>query len=216
MAWRLAYSLEELRDEVNARWPNRNKASDGTIGDASHAATPSDHNPNAAGVVCAFDITNDPVNGPSAQYLFDTIRANPQLDAKYIIANRQIASRTHGWTARSYTGSDPHTSHIHVSVGVGSDGQSVEPYDDRNPWLSSIPSPEPSKGNEKVLHLIVGTKDGKWWLTDWITKRYVQTPAEAAQIIVSTVKTGGSIEQNGSNGPVTYDQAVVDAIPVAD
>ena len=33
-----------------------------------------------------------------------------------------------------------HTSHVHVSVGVGSDGKSVQPYDDTNAWDIGIGS----------------------------------------------------------------------------
>lgn len=141
MAWRLAYSLDELRREVNARWPNRSTVSDGTIGNPAHQAEASDHNPNAAGVVCAFDITNDPANGPDIGALADELLANIHPDAKYLIWRSTIASARYGWVRRPYAG-DPHTSHLHVSVGVGPDGQSVQPYDDRTPpWLQSQPQP---------------------------------------------------------------------------
>lgn len=36
MSWTLAPSLARLLDEVNRRWPNRDKRSDGTIGDRAH------------------------------------------------------------------------------------------------------------------------------------------------------------------------------------
>lgn len=78
------------------------------------------------------------------------------------------------------------------------------------------PSPTPPQEDEDLpLHLVVAKNgDGRWWLTDWITKRYISSPDQAAQIIFSTVATGGKIEQNGQNGPVVYDKATVDATPV--
>lgn len=54
---------------------------------------------------------------------------------KYVIWNKQIWSRaraSEGW--RRYTGSNPHTQHMHVSVGRGPDGQSTGPYDDNSAW----------------------------------------------------------------------------------
>ena len=73
MSYRIAKSLGLLAATVNAAAPNRSKASDGWIGDASHAARKSDHNPNRTpgdgipdGVVCALDITHDPANGCDA------------------------------------------------------------------------------------------------------------------------------------------------------
>lgn len=139
MAWRPAHSLEVLRDEVNARWPNRDKASDGVIGDAAHAATASDHNPNQYGVVCAFDITHDPANGPDGAVLAEMLRVNQHPDVKYVIWDHRLFSR-YGATPfqwRPYSGADPHTNHVHVSVGVGPDGHSAQPYDDLTPpWLT--------------------------------------------------------------------------------
>lgn len=122
--WRLAKSLEQLRAQVNEAYPNRSKASDGTIGDAAHAATASDHNPNPQGVVCAFDITNDPRNGLDAHTLADRLRTNRHPDLKYIISNSRITGAWTGWNWWAYTGVNPHSSHVHISVGEGPDGQS--------------------------------------------------------------------------------------------
>lgn len=134
MSWRLARSLETLRDQVNAAYPNRSKVSDGTIGDSAHAGTASDHNPNAQGVVTAMDLTHDPAHGFDAHATADRLRQNRHPDLKYIISNRRIAGAWSNWQWQNYSGVNPHDKHIHVSVGVGDDGQSRPPYDDTNKW----------------------------------------------------------------------------------
>ncbi len=134
MGWRLANSLVKLRDQVDAAYPNRAKASDGSIGDAAHQRVPSDHNPNAAGVVTALDITHSPQTGFDAHALANRLQSTRHPDLKYIISNRRIAGDWTGWGWAGYNGSDPHTNHIHISVGRGDDGKSVEPYDDTNAW----------------------------------------------------------------------------------
>lgn len=134
MVWREALSLVTLLKQVNLAYPNRNKASDGAIGDAAHAATASDHNPNPAGVVCARDFTHDPSHGFDAHALADRLLANRHSSLKYIISNGRIAGAWTGWKWTKYSGSDPHDTHIHISVGVGEDGQSEQPYDDTTPW----------------------------------------------------------------------------------
>jgi hypothetical protein len=148
MVWRLAKSLEQLRSQANALWPNRSKASDGTIGDAAHAASASDHNPNDLGVVCAFDLTYDPANDVDCAAIAEAVRTNPHPDLKYLIWDHRMFSAyarapyaPFEW--RPYTGADPHTNHIHFSVGVGTDGRSVEPYDDETPWTLTAPAPSP-------------------------------------------------------------------------
>lgn len=139
MPWRLADSLEVLRDEVNERWPQRSRASDGTIGDAAHASTgsASDHNPwitdaDGIGVVRAFDITSE---GIDADWLAEHLRAlgageDPRLgDSGYVIWSGRIASVRDGWVWRPYDGADPHTSHIHLSVT-----RDPAHFDDTHPW----------------------------------------------------------------------------------
>ena len=45
MSWRVADCLEILKAEVDERWPERDTASDGAIGDERHQQDPtSDHN----------------------------------------------------------------------------------------------------------------------------------------------------------------------------
>lgn len=140
MSWRLARALEVLRAEINAIAPGRSKASDGTIGDQAHARDASDHNPNAADVVCAADFTHDPSHGADMGRISERIRTHRHPALKYVIFNRRIASASSGWAWRPYTGSNPHDKHMHVSVGTGPDGKSVGPYDDTSPWgLTSNP-----------------------------------------------------------------------------
>lgn len=123
--WRVALALKALRRQVDARVPARNKASDGTIGDAAHATRDSDHNPwvldGATGVVTAMDITHDPAHGCDAGCLAETLRQSRDRRLKYIISNRRIASAVPkgsvpAWTWRAYTGVNPHNKHCHISV----------------------------------------------------------------------------------------------------
>lgn len=134
MTWRLAKSLNTLRDQINAQYPGRNKSSDGTIGDAAHASRSSDHNPwvrdGATGVVTACDISHDPANGVDAGVFANLLVASRDPRIKYIIWNRQIvSSETSPWQWRRYTGSNPHNKHVHISVK-----SSKALYDDDRPW----------------------------------------------------------------------------------
>jgi hypothetical protein len=132
--WRVAKSLLTLRATVDAAWPRRNKASDGTIGDASHAARDSDHNPwvkdGLIGVVTAIDITHDPVSGADANGIVAALVASRDRRIKYIIWNRQIInSSVSPWIWRTYRGRNPHTGHFHVSVS-----SSKTLFDDTASW----------------------------------------------------------------------------------
>ena len=135
MSWRVARSLDTLLAEVNAAAPNRSKVADGSIGDTSHQARPSDHNPNSAGVVRARDFTHDPAGGLDAGQLAEHVHrlgitGHPALGpGAYVIWSRRIASATYGWAWRPYSGSNPHDHHCHVSVSTAATG-----YDSTAPW----------------------------------------------------------------------------------
>jgi hypothetical protein len=140
MSWRMAHALggtpqDGLLGEINASAPNRNRASDGGIGDARHSAQSSDHNPCACcGIVCARDFTHDPHGGLNghqlAAWLEDRARAG-DTRIKYVIWNKRIMSgpgQTHPcgvW--RTYRGKNPHTKHVHLSV-------THDQCDDTAPW----------------------------------------------------------------------------------
>lgn len=113
MTWYLAPSLKDLRAETDRRWPNRERASDGAVGDTSHQARVSDHNPDYDdnGVVRATDTDKD---GIDVQEFLDAVIGHPAV--QYVIWNHGIWSRSWGWTRRAYLGPNPHTGHIHVSI----------------------------------------------------------------------------------------------------
>lgn len=140
MSYRRAHALDVLVDELNAAAPDRSTASDGWIGDAAHASRSSDHNPwvkdhRGVGVVRAQDITHDPAGGLNADELAtalaEQLGVHPALGpGAYLIWDRRIISadrRGEGW--RSYTGSNPHQHHLHVSVALDRAG-----YDSPQPW----------------------------------------------------------------------------------
>lgn len=142
MSWRLAKCLEVLRKQVNVKYPNRSKDSDGSIGDANHASRSSDHNPWITGldgvpVVSAIDITHDPANGFNSYAFADMLKANRDPRIKYIISNHRIWNPSISDAWRVYTGPNPHDHHVHISVK-----DKPEYYDSTQPWtLDSLPPP---------------------------------------------------------------------------
>lgn len=107
----LAPSLVRARAAINTRWPHRDHSSDGWIGDAAHQATTSDHNPDAKGMVHAIDVDRDGVHLPTivAAFLVSPV-------TEYVIFNRRIWQRRDKFAPRVYTGSNPHTGHLHESA----------------------------------------------------------------------------------------------------
>lgn len=122
--WHLAASLAELVREADERWPNRPKTSDGSIGDAAHAARASEHNPDAGGVVRGLDLTR--ASAAMATAVIAAVKADAR--AWYVIHRGKIYSRTHDWEARDYDGPNPHTDHLHVSVRSGLVGAVAGPW----------------------------------------------------------------------------------------
>jgi hypothetical protein len=113
-----------LRNQVNKRWPKRDKRSDGWIGDKAHAGRQSDHNPDARGLVHALDIDADldPKDPGAAQRLANQIVAYAASGIpganriKYVVFNDQIASGTYANSMWKWRGSGyGHMHHIHVS-----------------------------------------------------------------------------------------------------
>lgn len=118
-SYTLAHNLDVRRKNIWACWGHDVVV--GWIGDAAHQAGCSDHNPDSTGVVHAIDPM---VTGDRAQKIVNEALAHPG-DLQYVIHNRTIWSATVGWKARKYTGSDPHTNHVHLSGKHGSQHQAA-------------------------------------------------------------------------------------------
>lgn len=121
-----------LRDQVNQRWPSRDKASDGWIGDAAHAARDgwgtngkgSYHNPDPNGIVHAIDLDEDffgkGKGGQKAAMEFAQQLATYCREGKdggriaHIVYEDKVASGTaQNWHFRG--SGYGHTHHIHIS-----------------------------------------------------------------------------------------------------
>ena len=146
MTWRVAKSLNVLLNQLNTKFPGRDKSSDGSIGDAQHASRSSDHNPwvhdhTGQPVVTARDFTNDHAHMDS-HLLALALAASKDERIKYIIDHNQICSGTGqdkpAWVWRPYPtppNKNPHDHHCHVSV------KSDEAhFDDERPWVINMPT----------------------------------------------------------------------------
>jgi hypothetical protein len=121
MTYKLCKAGQQLRLQVDDSYPDRDRRSDGWIGDTSHSARRSDHNPDAKGIVRAIDIDRD-LSGKAKPdlmpYLADQIRVCAKRGDKrisYIIFAGRIASSRMGWRWRKYRGINPHNLHLHCS-----------------------------------------------------------------------------------------------------
>lgn len=136
--------LVALRAEFNRLSPARDKGADGWIGDAAHALTASDHNPDETGVtpysdadlvdeVHAIDIDKDLGGGLDLDDYVEAIRLRhlrgEDNRLQNIIWRARICSRTWGWTWKPYTGASAHFDHAHFSARYTTAQES-----DTSPW----------------------------------------------------------------------------------
>jgi len=123
MTPKLCKAGQQLREQFDDTFPDRDRTSDGWIADARHvAAGKSDHIPSVdSKTVRAIDVDRD-VSGKAKPDLMPDIADQIRLCAKagdkrisYIIFNGRIASPRLGWRWRKYSGSNPHKHHCHIS-----------------------------------------------------------------------------------------------------
>jgi len=103
---------------VNSAFPDRDRRSDGALGNASHQRTRSDHNPDGKGWVRAIDIDANLSTDPKASFILaDQLRLLARRDRRlsYVIYSGRIASRKSLFRWKPYKGINPHISHIHIS-----------------------------------------------------------------------------------------------------
>ena len=207
-SWRPAKCLIKLRDQIDALAPERDKSSDGLLGDAAHAARASDHNPNAAGVVTAIDISHDPAHGVDTYALAELLRTRRDHRAKYIISNRRICSATVSpWEWRPYNGTNPHTHHVHISAVA-------DPalYDDASPWDIALSAPIEGAPAQRLR---IKRGDTGPYVTELQTHLGLVADGvfgEATETAVRTLQAARGLAADGIVGPYTWD-VVLDPSP---
>lgn len=151
--WKLAAALITLEEQVNTKWPQRAKGSDGSIGDLAHAARTSDHNVRN-GYCHALDLTHDPHNGFDSYKFADMILAKQDPRLAYVISNGRIGSGPKGsqpgvW--RKYTGANAHAHHVHISTNDLGEK-------DTKPWAFDqiVVKPQPAAPIEMARELHYG------------------------------------------------------------
>lgn len=128
----LTPGMKNLGNQFNKRWPLRDGASDGAIGDYAHTQSHSGHNPDdtvhdnaewdgdsdKTPEIRAIDVDNN-LNDPtvSMQNVIDHMRKLPNLGSviRYMIYNEKIYHVNNGFNPAKYDGPSPHKEHAHFS-----------------------------------------------------------------------------------------------------
>jgi len=121
---------QQLRLQVDDTYSDRDRTSDGWIGDTRHQAGVSDHNPDAMGIVRAIDIDRD-LSGKAKPDLMPNLADQIRLCARagdkrisYVIFDGKIASSKKAWAWRPYDGINKHNHHCHISFTQAGDNDS--------------------------------------------------------------------------------------------
>lgn len=164
MSFYCAEALMQLKREIDALYPRRDSSSDGWVGDTSHAARRSDHNPDYSrgGVVRARDFDKDGI--PIDKIVAYLVKRGQAGDARlkngaYLIYNGVIWSAAYGWRGRAYSGPNPHTGHFHLSVS-----NEQHWYDSRLTWglKAALAPPAPPVAPAKVRATPVIEEGSRW------------------------------------------------------
>lgn len=140
--WISAPCLDQLRDEVNERWPDRPKGIDGSIGDDDHAARRSWHNPADDGqlpdIVDARDFTHSAEwnsyefsrwLAKTGDYRLAAIGSyDPVKKSEMWWSSRHDQSVNDGWVYQNLRGAS-HEGHAHVECT-----HTHEARYDKRPW----------------------------------------------------------------------------------
>lgn len=142
MSWQVVPNLNEAKEQLDKRFPNRDKSSDGSIGDTAHAARASSHNPDLTGSpeyrdgdtkdeVRARDFDKD-LRDVGLRTMEDVVqlwvkklRAGMMKHVRYIIFNKRIWHRRDNFITHEYTGSNTHEGHAHVNSEFNQEADTV-------------------------------------------------------------------------------------------
>lgn len=107
--YKLAPSLDRLFNEIDAKWPKRDRRTDGWYNPNS---TGIGHRLGHNGLVHAIDVDAD---GISPSWIIRNMYHSKSV-LWYVISNRTIWSNTYNFDSFYYGGSNPHTDHMHIEI----------------------------------------------------------------------------------------------------
>lgn len=118
---KLCAAGKQLREQIDDAFADRDRTSDGWVGDTRHSVRKSDHNPDANGWVRAIDVDRD-LSGKAKPDIMPDLADQIRVAGKsgesriaYVIFDGRIASPRLNWRWRKYTGSNKHNHHCHIS-----------------------------------------------------------------------------------------------------
>lgn len=218
MAWIVVPPLVEVKEQLDKRFPKRDKKTDGTIGNLAHQGSPSSHNPDRTGnpehrdgdskdEVRARDIDKD-LNDAGGVVMEDVVqlwvklaRAGVLWWVRYIIYNGRIWHKSDGFKTRVYTGSNQHEGHVHVTNDFT---QKADEAKGTNWHLSDLkkpttPKPTTPKPKPPAVNVL---KKGSTGQSVIHLQDFLRRVFPAYRLSVS-VKRGQVLTVDGSFGPQT-------------
>lgn len=139
-----APTLVRFLAELTALHPGRSTASDGICASNTHTTQnpDSDHERGEAA-----DFTDDPAHGVDNWAVLDGLRMRRDPRVKYGISDRRMfssyaTSTREAWEWGPYTGSNPHTTHGHLSIWPAARNSTAR-------WLTPHPATDPEHPDEK-------------------------------------------------------------------
>jgi len=145
--------------QATALFPKRKKLSDGLLPSSAHVKQNpnSDHNTGLA-----VDLTHDPVAGVDCEEIFEKLKEDERVE--YLIFNKKIWSRAKSKSGnRPYSGSNPHTKHLHINIYPDKSG-------DTSPWFWWLNQP-------KVINQVLAKLQPQ-------AKKKISEPVEPAPAVV--------------------------------
>lgn len=180
MVWRLVRALETLRTQVRKAAPRAVPPATsvnawGTVGDLAHQSGTSDHNPatyaalGSTPVVCAADFPHAPALGLDGGAFTEALRLSRDPRIGYVIFNGRVFSghavgNVPAFIWRTYTGSDQHREHWHVSTVHTAAADDTRPWRMPNATTTGVEMEldTPTGWEKQFLPTPAGAQAGPW------------------------------------------------------
>lgn len=207
-AWSLVPCLVRLRADFDTLAPSRDHASDGSVADAAHSPS-SDHSPDEdspalrnrdadnRNEVHAVDVDADlRTDGVTMEqcvlHIVGRCRTGAEQRLQYVIFNRRIWSAAWGWTARPYTGANPHDQHAHFSARY----ETAWENDARTWHLEELPimlTPQDKAWLLNAINEAATIAAERVWATRW--RQAGTGPEKSAATMLAYVPSAGQVDR---------------------